>query len=125
MLADVAVLRQVWVQQYCLKDGQVKWRTKDQFGQPRAHLMIAQRAGVEEAISHAVHDMGVRVARYRGLVRTHLQHVATAAAINLRRLAEWLAGERPEPARKSPCAALASPICLRQQLPMKVPNSAE
>jgi transposase len=54
--------------------------------------------------------MGVRLVRYRGLVQTHLQHVATAAAINLRRPAEWLAGERPEPARISLFAALFSPI---------------
>ena len=34
--------------------------------------------------------MGLRRSRYIGEPRTHLQHVATAAAINVCRLADWL-----------------------------------
>jgi transposase len=61
-------------------------------------------------IGQAANDKGARRARYRGLERTHLQHLATAAAINLERVARWLMGERPEATRISPFAVLASPI---------------
>ncbi len=49
-----------------------------------------RRAGVEGTITQAVNTMGARHNRYRGLARTHLQHIATASAINLRRIAAWL-----------------------------------
>ena len=69
-----------------------------------------RRAGIEGTIGQAANDKGARRARYRGLERTHLQHLATAAAINLERVARWLMGERPEATRISPFAVLASPI---------------
>ena len=48
------------------------------------------RAGIEGAISQAVTITGCRLARYRGLGRTHLGHVYSAVALNLRRLdAYW------------------------------------
>lgn len=50
----------------------------------------AARAGVEGTISQAVFSMSMRRTRYRGLVKTHLQHVATAAAINVQRIIDWL-----------------------------------
>ena len=40
-----------------------------------------KRAGIEGTISQGVRSMGLRRSRYIGLPRTHLQHVATAAAI--------------------------------------------
>jgi transposase len=46
-----------------------------------------RRAGVEGTIAQAVNAMGARHNRYRGLARTHLQHIATTSAINLRRIA--------------------------------------
>ena len=52
--------------------------------------------------------MAVRRSRYIGLDRTRLQHVATAAAINVARLANWLQGERPTPTRSSPFLELAA-----------------
>ncbi len=59
-------------------------------------------------MSQGVCAFGLRQARHRGLVKTGLQHVATAAAINLDRLAAWLA-ERPlAPTRTSRFAALAA-----------------
>jgi transposase len=67
------------------------------------------RAGVEGTIAQAVSSQGVRRARYRGLARTHLQHLATAAAINLSRAADWLCGHRPETTRVTPFVALAYP----------------
>ena len=50
----------------------------------------ARRAGIEGTVSQGVRRFGLRRARYRGLAKTHLQHVATAAAINVHRLADWL-----------------------------------
>jgi transposase len=47
------------------------------------------RAGVEGTISQAVAALEMRHARYRGYEKTHLQHVATATAINLKRLSNW------------------------------------
>jgi transposase len=32
----------------------------------------------------------MRRSRYRGLAKTHLQHVATAAALNLKRAVDWM-----------------------------------
>ena len=49
-----------------------------------------RRSGIEAAISQAVTITGCRRARYRGLRKTHLAHVYSAAALNLRRLdAYW------------------------------------
>ncbi len=45
-----------------------------------------QRAGVEGVHAQGVHRMGLRRSRYIGEPRTHLHHVATAAAINVCRL---------------------------------------
>jgi transposase len=69
-----------------------------------------RRAGVEGTIAQAVNAMGARHNRYRGLARTHLQHIATASAINLRRIAAWLMGDRPGATRVSPFAALVAPL---------------
>ena len=52
------------------------------------------RAGVEGTISQGVRSFGLRQSRYWGLAKTHLQHLATAAAINLDRLGAWFE-ERP------------------------------
>lgn len=51
--------------------------------------LYAQRAGIEGTLSQGVRAFGLRRSRYRGLAKTHLQHVATAAAVNLERLAAW------------------------------------
>jgi transposase len=48
-----------------------------------------KRAGVEGTISQGVRAFGLRKTRYRGLAKTHLQHIATAAAVNLDRLVAW------------------------------------
>ncbi len=52
------------------------------------------RAGVEGTLSQGVRAFGLRRSRYWGLAKTHLQHLATAAALNLDRLGAWFA-ERP------------------------------
>ena len=50
------------------------------------------RAGIEGTLSQPVRTMHLRRARYIGLAKVHLQHVLTAAALNLVRVAAWLAG---------------------------------
>jgi transposase len=65
------------------------------------------RAGVEGTISQAVHTLHMRRARYIGLAKTHLQHLATAAAINLSRAIAWLWEAPRSRTPKSRFAALA------------------
>jgi len=66
-----------------------------------------RRAGVEGTIAQAVNAIGARHNRYLGLARTRFQHIVTASAINLQRIASWLMGNRPGKTRISPFAALA------------------
>src|SRR4051812_41678124 len=68
----------------------------------------ARRAGIEGTISQGVRAFGLRRSRYRGLAKTHLQHVATTAAINLDRLATWFRAVPPATTRTSRFAALAA-----------------
>jgi hypothetical protein len=55
-----------------------------------------------------VRGFGLRYARYRGLAKAHLEHVATATALNLDRVAAWLQGRPLAPTRTSRFAALAA-----------------
>lgn len=66
----------------------------------------AKRAGVEGTISQAVRGFGLRECRYIGLPKAHLQHVLTAAAINLARLDDWFTGNKRAQTRVSRFAAL-------------------
>jgi transposase len=67
----------------------------------------AQRAGVEGTISQATQVCGLRRSRYRGMAKTRLQHVFTAVAINLKRLAAWFEETPRAQTRLSRFAALA------------------
>ena len=71
--------------------------------------LYAIRAGVEGTISQGVRAMGLRRSRYIGQERTHLQHVATAAAINIVRLMRWLNGQSHAKTRISPLVRLLRP----------------
>jgi transposase len=77
-------------------------------GTAEGRRLYAQRQGVEATLSQGVRAFGLRRARYRGLAKTGLQHVATAAAINLDRIAAWFAGRPLAPTRTSRFAALAA-----------------
>jgi hypothetical protein len=44
---------------------------------------------VEGTISEAVVAREMRTSRYRGIQKTHLQHITTAAASNIKRLVNW------------------------------------
>jgi len=67
-----------------------------------------KRAGIEGTLSQGVRTFGLRQCRYRGLPKTRLQHLATAAAINIDRLAAWLDGRPHAHTRTSRFAALAT-----------------
>jgi transposase len=66
----------------------------------------APRAGIEGTHAQGMRRCGLRQARYIGLARTHLQHIATAAALNVVRMGEWLAGTPHAKTRCSPFARL-------------------
>ncbi len=68
-------------------------------------VSYAARAGIEGTHAQAISRCGLRQCRYIGLAKTHLQHVLTAAAINLVRVAEWLAGT---PVAKTRCSRFAT-----------------
>jgi transposase len=69
----------------------------------------AKRAGVEGTISHGVRACGLRRSRYVGEAKTHLQHVATGAAINVIRISSWLLEKPREQTRTSAFARLMAP----------------
>jgi transposase len=48
--------------------------------------LYSQRAGIEGTVSQGVRAFRLRQARYRGLGKTHLQELATAASINVTRV---------------------------------------
>jgi transposase len=65
------------------------------------------RAGVEGTISQGTRCFDLRRSRYIGLAKTHLQHIITAAAMNLTRSVAWLEGIPKAQTRQSRFAALA------------------
>lgn len=77
---------------------------------PEFKAAYKKRAGIEGTISQGVRAFGLRHARYVGKAKTHLQHLATAAAINLERVADWLAGMAQEQTRRSAFARLMRPL---------------
>jgi transposase len=67
-----------------------------------------KRAGIEGTISQGTRSFDLRRSRYLGLAKTHLQHLAIAAAINLTRLVTWwMAGDAKSTLYRSPFAKLA------------------
>ncbi len=71
--------------------------------------LYARRAGVEGTISQGVRVMGLRRSRYIGQEKTHLQHLATAAAMNIVRLMRWIDGEPHAQTRRSALVQLLRP----------------
>jgi transposase len=68
----------------------------------------AARAGIEGTHEQAIRRCGLRQSRYMGLAKTHLQHLITATAINVVRVAAWLEGTPHAKTRRSAFAALAA-----------------
>lgn len=61
----------------------------------------AGRAGIEGTLSQGVRSVGLRRTRYRGLAKTHLQHLASAGAINLSRITAFINGTPRATTRQS------------------------
>lgn len=74
-------------------------------GQLRYH----RRAGIEGTISQGVRAFGLRLCRYRGLAKATLQHIATAAAINIDRLVAWF-DEIPQAQTRTSRFARLAPV---------------
>ena len=82
--------------------------------------LYKRRAGIEGTLSQGVRAFGLRRTRYRGLPKTHVQHVATAAAINLERLVAWFE-ERPRATTRTSRFAALAPVA---SLPVGIPPGA-
>jgi len=52
--------------------------------------MDKRRTGIADALSQAVFAFGMQPTQYRGCMKPHLQHIATAASINLQRYVDWV-----------------------------------
>ena len=76
-------------------------QTTEEFSQ-----QYAPRAGIEGTHAQGIRRCGLRQTRSIGLTKTHLQHLASAAALNLVRLGEWFAGTPHAKTRYSPFAIL-------------------
>ena len=57
---------------------------------PEFKTLYGKRAGIEGTISQGIRLSALRQARYIGLAKTRLQHILTAAAINIVRFDAWL-----------------------------------
>ena len=79
------------------------------YGSAEGQQAYKRRAGVEGTLSQGVRGFGLRYARYRGLEKTHVQHVATAAAINVDRIVAWL-DERPRATTRTSRFAALAPV---------------
>jgi transposase len=66
----------------------VAWRERETTEEFKT--LYAKRSGVEGTMSLGTRCFGLRRSRYFGLAKTRLKHVATASAMNLLRLADWL-----------------------------------
>jgi transposase len=80
------------------------------YASAEGQAQYAQRAGIEGTLSQGVRAFGLRRTRYWGVAKTHLQHVATAAAINLDRIVAWLE-ERPRATTRTSRFAALAPAC--------------
>ncbi|MER5600132.1 transposase [Streptomyces sp. NPDC002265] len=67
-----------------LQEIQTRIRREQDTLQWRQHYAI--RAGCEATVSETVHAHGLRHCRYRGMAKTHVQHILTAAGTNIIRL---------------------------------------
>jgi transposase len=75
---------------------------------PEFHAVYQARCGIEGTFAQTTRNTGMRRARYIGQRKTHLQHLFTALATNVLRLACWLDGAPFAKTRTSRFAALAA-----------------
>ena len=74
---------------------------------PEFKAAYKARSGIESTHEQGIRRCGLRHARYIGLAKTRLQHILTAAALNLVRVNEWLFGAPRAKTRISRFAQLA------------------
>ena len=84
-----AARRTVTLQSRETHEALVAWRERETSDEFKA--LYAKRAGIEATVSLGTRCFGLRRSRYFGLAKTRLQHLATASAMNLLRVADWLA----------------------------------
>ena len=72
------------------------------------HDVYAKRSGIEGTLSQGVRAFGLRRSRYFGHTKTHFQHEAIAAAVNITRLAAWFDHKPRSKTRVSRFARLAA-----------------
>lgn len=75
--------------------------------EPAFQQRYQPRAGIEGTLSQGTRTLGLRVARFIGDAKTHLQHLASASALNCLRVADWLCNHSPAQTRISAFAELA------------------
>lgn len=63
-------------------------------------------AGIEATLSQNVRTYGLRRTRYRGLPKTHVQHVLTGLACNITRITDWITD--PTRTRQAPSHAVCT-----------------
>ena len=78
-------------------------RMRDPAWKQRYHV----RAGIEGTLSQGMRAFGMRRSRYIGLDKTGMQQACTAAAMNVSRVVNWLAGTPRAKTRVTRFAALA------------------
>lgn len=81
-----------------------KWQETEEF-----KIKYAGRAGIEGTLAQAIQGLALRQCRYVGQAKAHLQHVMTAAAMNIIRVVAWLKGDKLAQTRSSHFATLAIP----------------
>ena len=81
---------------------------RERLASKEGRRLYARRAGIAGTLAQGVCACGLRRSRYLGLAKTHLQHIATVAAINLERLAAWFQIVPRATTRTSRFAALAA-----------------
>ncbi len=69
----------------------------------------AMRAGIEGTHAQGLRVCGLRRSRYVGQPKTHLQHILSAVALNLLRIAAWLDGTPRSSTRRSSFERLMAP----------------
>ena len=69
---------------------------------PQFKAQYALRVGVESSLSQGIRRFDLRRSRYLGLVRTHLQQLLNATAMNVVRVIAWLWDEPFGERRRQP-----------------------
>ena len=80
---------------------------------PAWQMLYRVRAGIEGTLSQGIRAFNLRRTRYRGLAKTHIQHVITAVAMNVTRMVAWLNGIPHAQTRISRFATLEAIHCNR------------